>query len=111
MVYQVGETFKITLAIVDEDNNAADPVSVSIYVRNPDRTLAVDGAAFNQTATGAYYYYNTVSNQVGTHRVKIVAVGSTGDVISTYEYEVTESFQWSIHLMQTLQAHTRITLY
>ena len=111
MSYQVGETFKITLAIVDENNAAADPVSVLIYVRNPDRSLAVDGAAFVKTATGAYYYYNTVSSQVGTHKVKIVAAGSSGDVIETYEYEAVESFQWSIHLMQTLQTHTRITLY
>lgn len=93
MNYQTEETFKITLAIVDEDGAAADPVSVLIYVRNPDRTLAVDGAAFIKTDTGAYYYYNTVSTQVGTHRVKIVAAGSSGDVIETFEYETVESFK------------------
>lgn len=92
MVYQVNETFKITLAIVDEDNTAADPISVLIYVRNPDRTLEVDGIAFTRTTTGVYYYYNTVSTQVGTHRVKIVAAGTHGDVIETYEYETVESF-------------------
>lgn len=92
MVYQTGETFKITLAIVDEDDAAADPVSVLVYVRNPDRTLEVDGVAFIKTTTGSYYYYNTVSTQVGTHRVKIVAAGSSGDVIETYEYEAVESF-------------------
>ena len=92
MIYQVGETFKITLAIIDEDGAAADPVSVLIYVRNPDRTIEVDGAAFIKTDTGAYYYYNTVSAQVGTHRVKIVAEGSEGDVILTSTYEAVESF-------------------
>lgn len=90
-MYQVGETFKISISVVDTDGSAVDPTSVLIHIREPDGTV-IDGVAMTSTATGEYHHYITIGSKVGKHFIKIVAAGAAGNVIHTSTYDVVESF-------------------
>ena len=85
MTDQLGETIKFTVTIKSVASGAvADPTTVTISIRKPDRTMAVTDQAMTKSDTGVYYYDYTIPGETagieGTYKLKVVSTGSGGKV-------------------------------
>lgn len=79
IVYQTGETLRLTATITDSDGVAADPAATVISIEKPDGTLDIDGSAMTKAAVGSYYYDYAIPS-MGTYKAQVTATGSTGRV-------------------------------
>jgi len=77
--YQVGETVRLSAAVTDADDAAADPSTMKITIRLPSGTAAVTAQAMTNPAAGSYYYDYTTTI-IGRHRYNVTGVGSSGRV-------------------------------
>ena len=71
VIYQTGETIRVSAAITDSTGAAANPTTTVISIAKPDGTLAVDGIAMIYSEDGSYYYDYVISSSAGIYKVQI----------------------------------------
>lgn len=81
--YQVGETIRLTAAITDSDNAAADPTTTKISINKPDGSIVVTFANMEKSEKGSYYYDYLIPSNTGTYNWKVTATGSGGRITIT----------------------------
>lgn len=81
MIYQIGETPRLSVVVTNQAGEAADPSSIVININYPDGTAVVTGMALTKLETGSYYYDHTLLSGIyGVYRYNIVAIGAEGRV-------------------------------
>lgn len=79
-IHEIQESTKRIIDITDIENIPASPDTVTITVWKPDKTKDVDAVSMTEDYTGRYYYWYTISEQIGTH--KILFTATTGGLIT-----------------------------
>ena len=69
MTLEVGESTKRKIEVRTTAGVLEDPDSVTITIWKPDGSIDVDAVAMTKSETGKYYYWYTISDQVGTHKI------------------------------------------
>jgi hypothetical protein len=93
--YQLGETPRLT-ATITKDGVAADPSTITISIRLPDRSMGVTNQAMSTSGTGSFYYDYTIPAASvgieGTYKYSVKATGAGGRVtIQTGTFNVVEA--------------------
>lgn len=80
MSYQVGETIRLKAAIIDSDDEAANPATTKITINKPDGSVGQAAINMETSGTGAFYYDYLIPNNEGAYSWKVTAIGSSGRV-------------------------------
>lgn len=77
---EIGESTKRKIEVRNTASVLEDPSVMVISIWKPDGTLDVDAVSMTNYGTGLFYYWYTVSDQVGTY--KILYEATTGGKVS-----------------------------
>ena len=77
---EIGESTKRKIEVRTAAGALEDPTTMTISIWKPDGTLDIDAVAMTNYGTGLFYYWYTVSDQVGTY--KILYEATTGGKVS-----------------------------
>lgn len=78
--FQIPETVPLVVTVRDWDDALVDPTSITVTIYDPNMEVVVDEAAMDSLSTGRYvYYYQTVGNESGWYKVRVVSTDGTGD--------------------------------
>lgn len=86
------ETITLNVDVTNSAGNPTDPDAITISVRKPSGDLDPDGIALSRNAEGDYYYYYTISAEIGNYTGRIKAVSGDGKVtMRTFELKAVRS--------------------
>ena len=77
---EIGEATKRKIEVRTAAGVLEDPTTMTISIWKPDGSLDIDAVEMTNYGTGLFYYWYTVSDQVGTY--KILYEATTGGKIS-----------------------------
>ena len=69
MTFEIGESTKRKIEVKDVDNVFIDPTTITITIWKPDGSKVVDAQVMTSSSNGCYYYWYTIGEQTGTHRI------------------------------------------
>ena len=92
MIFDIGETVKISASIRNEAGALYDPSSVTIDIKAPDKSVVVSAANMATESTGLYKYEYTVPMEsagiIGTYKYRILVSEGSRNLIQTGTFDV-----------------------
>lgn len=79
--YMQTETVPIKATISDKNGALVDPLTVTIIIKNPSGTRAVDDLSMMQESTGVYYYDYPLAPDAPSGAWKYYVTASSGNLV------------------------------